>query len=219
MAAFSGERNGPEALMVERPIETRQGEVRVLPGPPTTRGATAAHLRDRQEAGGSTPPSSTVTEAEVVEAPGCDPGGSRFESGRSPQSNTAPSGLIWRSDGFHKPVRRVRFPHPPPTRGQQTDRGPVAQSGSAAPLQGDGCGFESRSVHHADVAQLVEAPPSEGGQCGFESLRRYQLDVAQWERTSPRSHFRCGCPHSLAKSGAAWKAVWWNGPCQGGKAG
>ena len=38
-------------------------------------------------------------------------------------------------------------------------------------------GFESRTVHQADVAQLVEAPPSEGGQCGFESLRRYQLDV------------------------------------------
>lgn len=53
----------------------------------------------------------------------------------------------------------------------------MAQSGSATPLQGEGCGFESRTVHQADVAQLVEAPPSEGGQCGFESLRRYQLDV------------------------------------------
>src|SRR5207244_1869631 len=43
----SGELHGPEALTAERPVETRQGEVRALPGPPT-RGATAAHLRDRQ---------------------------------------------------------------------------------------------------------------------------------------------------------------------------
>jgi hypothetical protein len=68
VAWFPGEHNGPEALTVERPVETRQAELRALPGPPT-RGATAAHLRDRQGAGGSTPPSSTVTEAEVVEAP------------------------------------------------------------------------------------------------------------------------------------------------------
>src|SRR5207245_8983794 len=39
--------HGPGALTRERPVETRQGEVRALPGPPT-RGATAAHLRDRQ---------------------------------------------------------------------------------------------------------------------------------------------------------------------------
>ena len=47
-----------------------------------------------------------------------------------------------------------------------------------APGRGPGpSGFESHTVHQADVAQLVEAPPSEGGLCGFESLRRYQLDV------------------------------------------
>src|SRR5207253_4270340 len=47
VASSSGELHGPEALTAERPVETRQGEVRALPGPPT-RGATAAHLRDRQ---------------------------------------------------------------------------------------------------------------------------------------------------------------------------
>src|SRR5437764_7748866 len=32
--------HGPEALTVERPVETRQEEIRALLGPPTTRGAT-----------------------------------------------------------------------------------------------------------------------------------------------------------------------------------
>jgi len=32
-ARWAGEHNGPEALTVERPAETRQGEVRAVPGP------------------------------------------------------------------------------------------------------------------------------------------------------------------------------------------
>ena len=54
--------------------------------------------------------------------------------------------VIWDQQGLISPAGRVRFPHPHPMR-KQRDHGPVAQSGSAAPLQGDGCGFESRSVH------------------------------------------------------------------------
>jgi hypothetical protein len=72
--------------------------------------------------------------------------------------------------------------------------GPVAQPcrrrrravvgvGSAASLQGEGCGFESRTVHPADVAQLGEARRSDRRQCRFESDRQYHLDVAQRERT------------------------------------
>lgn len=58
-------------------------------------------------------------------------------------------------------------------------------TGSAAPLHGEGCGFESHAVHahQADVAQLGEARRSDRRQCRFESDRQYQLDVAQWERT------------------------------------
>lgn len=83
--------------------------------------------------------------SEVVETPGRGPGGSRFESGRSPHHIAGDLG----SARSHTPCPRVRFPLP---------HGPVAQLGSAAPLQGEGCGFESRTVHHrtvhhADVAQ------------------------------------------------------------------
>ncbi len=54
-------------------------------------------------------------------------------------------------------------------------------TGSATPLQGEGCGFESRAVHTdmssfgtpADVAQLAEARRSERRQCGFDSRRQY----------------------------------------------
>ena len=98
--------------------------------------------------------------SEVVETPGCEPGGSRFESGRSPHRSTN-------------------------TKHQHRAGG---VTGSATPLQGGGCGFESRAVHRtlADVAQSGEARRSERRQCGFESHRQYSaphLGVAQWKRT------------------------------------
>src|SRR5262245_35572450 len=51
---------------------------------PTSR-SVADRLSYKQGVGGSIPPSSTVAEVEVVDTPGRGPGGSRFESGRSPQ--------------------------------------------------------------------------------------------------------------------------------------
>ena len=50
----------------------------------TTSTSAADCLPYKEEVGGSSPSSSTVAEVEVVDTPGCDPGGSRFESGRSP---------------------------------------------------------------------------------------------------------------------------------------
>src|SRR5439155_5495467 len=45
--------HGPEALMVERPVEVRQEEIRALLGPQRRRVAQAvAHLHDTQAAGG-----------------------------------------------------------------------------------------------------------------------------------------------------------------------
>jgi hypothetical protein len=91
----------------------------------------------------------------------------------------------WRTAGdlgsarSHTPCTRVRFPLPRLT-GQLRPE-------ATAPLQGDGCGFDSRLVHaqrrHADVAQLGEARRSDRRQCRFESDRQYHLDVAQRERT------------------------------------
>src|SRR5207237_6631186 len=54
-----------------------------------------------QEAGGSSPPSSTVAEVEVDDTPGCGPGGSRFESGRSPHRTAG----IWDERGFIRLAR------------------------------------------------------------------------------------------------------------------
>ena len=77
------------------------------------------------------------------------------------------------------------YPLPGEFDSRPRDHGPVAQPGSAAPLQGEGCGFDSRTVHthHADVAQLAEARRPDRRQCRFESDRQYHLDVAQRERT------------------------------------
>ena len=118
-----------------------------LPYQATSR-STADRPRHRGEAGGSTPPSSTVTEAKAVEAPGCGPGPSGFESRRSPQSSSEQRSerAIWDRPGLISLASRVRFPGPPPWAGSAI--------GSATPLQGEGCGFESRTVHQADVAQL-----------------------------------------------------------------
>ena len=54
-----------------------------LPTNPTSTSA-ADCLPYKEEVAGSSPSSSTVAEVEVVDTPGRGPGGSRFESGRSP---------------------------------------------------------------------------------------------------------------------------------------
>ncbi len=82
---------------------------------------------------------------------------------------------IWRSAGSHTPCARVRSPPPPPRAGSAI--------GCAAPLQGEGCGFDSRSVHpplNADVAQPGEARRSDRRQCRFESDRQYQSVRNSW---------------------------------------
>ena len=110
----------------------------------------------------------------MVETPGRGPGGSRFESGRSHCEGTGCSGVSYALHAGSIPALATTCTTP----------GPVAQLGSAAPLQGEGCGFESRAVHsHADVAQQAEARRPDRRQCRFESDRQYHLDVAQRERT------------------------------------
>src|SRR5437868_58357 len=74
----------------------------------TTSTSMADRLSYKQEVGGSNPPSSTVAEVEVDDTPGCGPGGSRFESGRSPHRTAGDLG----SARSHTPCTRVRFPLP-----------------------------------------------------------------------------------------------------------
>jgi hypothetical protein len=69
--------------------------------------------------------------SEVVETPGRGPGGSRFESGRSPHRRNAAVSFrdlalrgIWRSARSHTPCRRVRFPPSRPSHAPQL--GPLA---------------------------------------------------------------------------------------------
>ena len=110
----------------------------------------------------------------MVETPGRGPGGSRFESGRSHCEGTGCSGVSYALHAGSIPALATI---------EQHTHGPVAQSGSAAPLQGEGCGFESRAVHRArpaDVAQLEEARRSDRRQCGFDSRRQYDICKPTW---------------------------------------
>ena len=173
------------------------------PYEPTTSRSAADRLSHTEDAGGSTPPSSTVAEVEVDDTPGCEPGGSRFESGRSPQRTAGDLG----SARSHTPCPRVRFPPGPLT------HGPVANGSDELPrslarglarltelprslARGLARLTElPRSLArglarltHADVAQLGEARRSDRRQCRFESDRQYHLDVA----TAPDSAMRGG---------------------------
>src|SRR5437016_6633179 len=95
----------------------------------------ADRLSHTQEAGGSNPPSSTVAEVEVDDTPGCGPGGSRFESGRSPHRTAG----IWDERGFIRLARGFDS--------RSRDQWASGATGSAAPLQGEGCRFDSDLVH------------------------------------------------------------------------
>lgn len=68
---------------------------------------------DLRKVPGSNPGGTTVVEAEVDEAPGCDPGFNRFESGRSPQ-NVPTKGLVWgvREEWVRQIERRALLPSP-----------------------------------------------------------------------------------------------------------
>ena len=108
---------------------------------------------------------------------------------------------IWRSAGSHTPCARVRSPPPPPRAGSAT--------GCAAPLQGEGCGFDSRSVHptlNADVAQPGEARRSDRRQCRFESDRQYPSSGTR----PPRRGVRAAGPKCVLP-GRASNWMWRNG--------
>jgi hypothetical protein len=81
----------------------------------------------------------------VVETPGRGPGGSRFESGRSHCEGTGFGGVSYALQAGSIPALA--------TNGQRHRAG--GATGSAAPLQGEGCGFESRTVHHTDERNLL----------------------------------------------------------------
>ena len=106
----------------------------------------------------------------MVETPGRGPGGSRFESGRSHCEGTGCSGVSYALRAGSIPALATN---------EQPGTGRW-RNGSATPLQGEGCGFESRAVHRArpaDVAQLEEARRSDRRQCGFDSRRQYDTQL------------------------------------------
>ena len=95
------------------------------------------------------------------------------EVGSSPTGHPIPQPMalreIWDQRG---PIRLVRG-----FDSRSRDQWAGGASGSAAPLQGEGCGFDSRAVHPVDragVAQLEEARRSDRRQCRFESDRQYE---------------------------------------------
>ena len=159
---------GPEALTVERPVETRQEEIRALPGPHTEHepdgDGTALITRDdvvrlhgalrNDEYVNGRPPvlqtgswrfeSSLVDvcpEVEVDDTPGCGPRGSRFES-----------------DLVHADV---------------------AQLEEASRPDRDQCEFESRRQYAPGRGAMASAPASEAGGWRFESFRPDQCEVVK----------------------------------------
>ncbi len=148
----------------------------------TTSRSAADRLSYKEDAGGSTPPSSTVAEVEVDDTPGRGPGESRFESGRSPHhaGDLAISGVSYalRAGSIPAPATMGRW--------RNWKRASLAQRRLRVRLP--------LGPPIADVAQLGEARRSDRRQCRFESDRQYrrsmsQLDVAQWERTGPGSRW------------------------------
>jgi hypothetical protein len=198
----------------------------------TTSRSAVDRLSYKQDAGGSNPPSSTlrdVAEVQVVETPGRGPGGSRFESGRSPHAHPRRS-LAARRDtrlathahrggsgdqrGLISFAQRVRFPPPQPIPQSPINSklGPVAQFGSAAPLQGEGCGFESRAVHNvfvADVAQLEEARRSDRRQCG--STPAVSTNASRtWTKRNSEARRRRKPEVGSSNLSVQTYARWWN---------
>ena len=158
----------------------------------------ADRLLHTEDAGGSSPSSSTVAEAEVVETPGRGPGGSRFESGRSPQSGR--SGI---SGVSYALTRRVRFPLPQPSPSGSV-RGPWAScdrkrrlpckemAAGSTPAWSTSADVAQRKRHGAQTAVSVgsnptvsttwtwrngSAPASGAGGWRFESSRPDQCEV------------------------------------------
>ena len=132
-------------------------------------GQQADRLSHKEDDGGSSPSSSTVAEVEVDDTPGRDPGGSPFESGRSPHR----SGRSGDQRSLIRRASRVRSPLPPPS-GQlhRKQRLPCKETVAGS--------TPAWSTHErAHVAQLGEAPRSDRDQCEFDSRREYRLDEAQ----------------------------------------
>src|SRR5688572_24216623 len=92
---------------------------------------------------------------------------------------------IWRSAGPHKPSLAGSIPAP------ATRAGGVI--GSAAPLQGEGCGFESRAVH----AQ----PPLDEAQLAARRRRKPEVGSSN---LSVQTDTHPGPTHK-------GRARWWNG--------
>ena len=167
----SSSRHGLEALTVERPVETRQGEIRALPRPPShTRGVSqkGRHRADTAGRRGSTPRRPTqrthTTSRSAADRLSHTAGCRGFDSllvdcGR---------GLKWSRRRDVAPEEAGSSPAGHPTaRGGSGISGvsyalhagsiPAlatnaqlwagGATGSAAPLQGEGCGFDSRAVH------------------------------------------------------------------------
>ena len=109
----------------------------------TTSTSMADRLSHTQEAGGSSPLSSTVAEVEVDDTPGCGPGGSRFESGRSPNALRE----IWDQRGL------IRLTRGFDSRSRDLVHADVAQLEEASRSDRDQCEFESRRQYQLDVAQ------------------------------------------------------------------
>src|SRR6478609_4436514 len=101
----------------------------------TTSRSAVDRLSHTQDAGGSNPSSSTVTEVRSGRDAGTWP--------RRKSVRVRPVTLRghWVQRGLIRPARG--FDSRP--RDHAHSSGPVAQLGSAAPLQGEGCGFESRA--------------------------------------------------------------------------
>jgi hypothetical protein len=124
-----------------------------------------------------------VTEVEVDDTPGCGPGGSRFESGRSPHR------IIHRG---RSGIRGASCAPPGGFDSHPATRADVAQLGEARRSDRRECRFESDRQYHHDRRR-------------HPGVTQHQLDVAQRERTGIG-----GRGLSVRTRPSKTDARWWN---------
>src|SRR6266545_2461018 len=165
------------------------------------------------EVAGSSPAVRSVSEAEAVDAPGCGPGGSEFESRRTPHAALAQTGRGVRSRAGRFGVRvpgaarttcrrttwcQVGDGVPPPA----LTRGPAGSSPALAAKAQQKQGEASRQMAPAAVSKTV-GPPGRGGSTPPLAARRTRARGTWWgppTGTGSGLLTRPGAPSSVASS-------------------
>jgi hypothetical protein len=207
------------------PPTSGRSQVRTLACAPCHRGGrrlVAQRQSTRSVAGGRGvrhPARTTVIEAEGDEAPGCDPGRSRCESGRSPHfaardsPAAGPTRAVRQPTGTHNPGRRGSAPRrATATTSSRTGRG-LCHDGHEAACKAVGTGFDSRASLHTVCSAVPPhvAPARSSGigahhrrplPCPTTPLRAHGVPIDAAPGTTLRVRRRARGRHDTGNSAA-----------------